>query len=349
MMIKGYMSRYDPEAHMSKSLNFSSATSPMGFQRIIESYMEKRVGTSYGPPQQRKMTIFIDDINMPTLNEWGDQITNEIVRQLMETNGFYSLDRPGDFSTILDIQILAAMIHPGGGRNDIPARLKRQFSIYNCTLPTTESLDKIFGIIGKGYFCPSRFNRQIVDFLPKLIPLTRILWQHTKQKMLPTPAKFHYIFNLRDLSRIWGGILKIEKEKCSSIGTLLKLWRHECTRVISDRFTTFDDKEWFVNKMDELVGQEIPEFYDQYPRKETYFVDFLSDPPEPTGEEDDDFFDEEFFIYEEIPSIEIVKDKILIFMALYNKEVRGAKLDLVLFEDALIHLMIVSRIIRTSR
>ena len=81
---------------------------------------------------------------------------------------------------------------------------------------------------------------------------------------------------------------------------------------------------------------------------ETYFVDFLRDMPEPSGDEPDDYVFEIPKIYEEIPEFHEVANRLMFFMNQYNETIRGSKMDLVFFNDAIIHMIIISRILRTA-
>eukprot|EP01135_Chromosphaera_perkinsii_P010177 Nk52_evm43s2039 gene=Nk52_evmTU43s2039 len=344
--IIGYLGKQNGEVMLSKKMNFSSATTPLIFQRSLESYVDKRMGTTFGPPAGKKMTIFIDDINMPVINDWGDQITNEIVRQQIEQKGIYSLEKPGEFVNIVDIQFLAAMIHPGGGRNDIPGRLKRHLTIFNCSLPSNASVDKIYSTIACGHYCEERgFSDEVREFMPQMVAITRKVWQATKVKMLPTPAKFHYIFNLRDLSRVWQGMIQVISETITTKVELVRLWRHELNRVISDRFTNEKDVQWLNKTMKDLIKEECGEDLAAELNTEAFFVKFLRDAVEPTGDEPDDFDFSRPSVYEPVADFPSLKERLESFQITYNEETRGSNMDMVFFQDALIHLVKISRVI----
>jgi hypothetical protein len=91
-----------------------------------------------------------------------------------------------------------------------------------------------------------------------------------KDKMLPTPAKFHYIFNLRELSRVFQGILLTPTATVKTGGfrsesqgvpfqgggiTLLRIWKHECARVFGDKLTNLKVKSIYYDFMDKQLTE----------------------------------------------------------------------------------------------
>jgi dynein heavy chain, axonemal len=361
--IKSFMRSFDPEVMASRSITFSSLTTPSVFQFTVEASVEKRQGRTFGPAGGKKLLVFVDDISMPAMNDWGDQVTNEIVRQLLEQGGMYSLEKPiGDMKMIVDCQYLAAMNTPGGGKNDIPNRLKRHFCIFNVPLPSVAAINNIFGQLVAGRFAADVFAPEVCAAAEKLVPITIGVWNKVQQKMLPTPAKFHYLFNMRELSKVFQGLILAERDRfrvsetphasfggdvTSPEAYLVALWRHECERVFVDKLTTYDDKKWTTDLLSSITKETFGKEIGRETETRVFFVDFLREPTfdEETGET----IDSNPSFYESTVSLPSIKQVADAKMKIFNETSKALKLDLVLFDDALKHMMRIARLLAMDR
>lgn len=71
--------------------------------------------------------------------------------------------------------------------------------------------------------------------------------------MLPTPSKSHYVFNLRDISRVVAGCALLRKENVDSKKMFAKIWCHESLRVFFDRLVNDEDREKAFKKLSSVV------------------------------------------------------------------------------------------------
>ena len=353
--------RLDQKHSGFKFVNFSSATTAMNFQIAVEESLDKRGGKNFGPANGKSLTIFIDDISLPEINEWGDQPTNEIVRQLIESGCFAFLDKDkrGDMKICEDLVFLAAMTHPGGGRSDIPSRLKRHFMVLNMVPPSIETINDIYGQILRGRFRHHPAGKGEGSVVSKLTSATIDLWKLTRSKLKSTPAKFHYNFTMRDLSRIFQGVVRISDEATivdtgdarrtmlQAGVTLIRVLRHECERVFCDKITNISDKDWYLEAFQRVAVEHFgPELANPAGDSENYFVDFLR---EDNIDEDGVLVSKAPQVYELGGDLASIKGRCLAYMERHNAANPTAKLGLVLFDDALRHLMRISRIMQMSR
>lgn len=68
------------------------------------------------------------------------------------------------------------------------------------------------------------------------------MYNGVEDKLKPIPAKSHYTFNLRDMSKIFQGICSSSAKLVVTKLDLIKLWVHENQRVFGDRMISEADK-----------------------------------------------------------------------------------------------------------
>jgi dynein heavy chain len=350
-----FFASLDVDREMVKKVAFSYATTGGTFQKTIENELDKRGGKMFGPPGSKQMTVFLDDMNMPLVNEWGDQPTLEAVRQLVAdgTFSFLDKDRRGDLKIVEDLRYIAAANSPAGGKNDLPNRLKRLFFTFNMIPPSNTTIDSIYGRILLGRYGQSGDSKKkmtakdkgLAECARKTIGSTIKLWIWVKKYFMPTPSKFHYLFNMRDLSRIFQGVMRAPRSVIKADKTLVQLWRHEVSRVFGDKLSTKEDQKRFAKKLVDITDQAFGKGYNEG-LGASWFVDFLR---EDVYDEDGILTEARPQIYEKVSKLETVRNKAHQYLQTHNVDRPNYRMDLVFFDDALNHLLRISRILGCPR
>lgn len=318
-------------------MNFSAQTRSDVTQLTIETKLEKKRKNLLGAPAGRTVVVFVDDVNMPLVETYGAQAPVELLRQFLDFSGFYDRDKLF-WKDIVDVVLFVGAAPPGGGRAAVTPRFSRHFNLLSIPPASDANLQQIFSSILQGYLTIARFENEIQKLCSSAVSATIEIYQKISEDLLPTPAKFHYTFNLRDISKVFQGILMIRPRKCTSADTFLRLWVHECQRIFYDRLINRQDQEWFEKTVVELCGRHFKSplsHEDLFCGTPLLFADFMKPDADPR-------------FYEEIK--DFAKLGVVLSDLLDNYNVTfPTQMNLVFFEDALMHTARLARILRQPR
>ncbi|KAJ3083362.1 hypothetical protein HDU99_010537, partial [Rhizoclosmatium hyalinum] len=215
-----------------------------------------------------------------------------------------------------------------------PHTLLRQYLDYrHCVnFPSAESLQSIYLQILSAHL--KIFPNNIQKLGEKLVLATLALHKKVASSFLPSAVKFHYIFNLRDLSNIFQGVLFSNKDTLKEPMDLIRIWLHETTRTYADKMVEFSDATQFQKFQQEIV-KKIFDDMDQAavnaePIMFTHFAGGIGEPK-----------------YGQIRDWATIKR--LLDEAQMQYEETNAAMNLVLFEDAMSHICRINRILESPR
>ncbi|OWK02684.1 hypothetical protein Celaphus_00010425, partial [Cervus elaphus hippelaphus] len=289
--------------------------------------------------------VKIQDIIVPTM----DTIRYTFLMDLSITYAKYDLKDTSKI-VLVDIQLIAAMGPPGGGRNPVTPRFIRHFNI--CTINTfsDETMVRIFSSIVAFYLRTRDFPPEYFLVGNQIVSGTMEIYKQSMENLLPTPTKSHYTFNLRDFSRVIQGCLLIERGAVEGKHTMIRLFVHEVLRVFYDRLVNDSDRFWLFTLTKNVVKDHFKESFDsifshlrkgntpitEEDLRNLMFGDYLN----PDLEGDDR-------VYIEIPNIHHFSDVVDQCLDEYN-QTHKTRMNLVIFRYVLEHLSRICRILKQS-
>ncbi|XP_029642789.1 dynein heavy chain 12, axonemal-like isoform X2 [Octopus sinensis] len=333
------------EKYIPTFLNFSAQTSANQVQTIIMTSLVKRRRGVFGPLIGKTAIFFVDDMNMPAKEVYGAQPPIELLRQFFDHGHWYDLKDTTQL-ILKDIQFLAAMGPPGGARCDVTPRFLRHFNIVAMNPFSEDSMVRIFSSLMSIYLRAEEFGTEYLGTGNMAVSATMEVYKNAMIHLLPTPAKSHYVFNLRDFSRVIYGVCLIKKAELENKKMFIRLWVHEIMRVFYDRLIDDSDREWLFKMCQRLVKETFKENFDLVFNHLTtedkvceadfhnlMFGDYMNP---------DAMIDER--VYTEVKSLDDMYHVVHTYMEEYNNT-HKTSMDLVIFRYVLEHLSRICRIL----
>nr|XP_054596285.1 dynein axonemal heavy chain 11 [Nothobranchius furzeri] len=321
-----------PESYTTSKVPFSYYTTSLMLQEILERTLEKRTGRSYFPVGNKRLVYFIDDMNIPAVDNYGTVQPHALIRQHLDYGHWFCRQKL-TLKEVQNTQYVACM-NPTAGSFNINPRLQRHFSVFAVNFPSVDAQRSIYSQILCGHLKQQHFGPLVQGSAAAVVQALTALHHKMAQTFLPTAIKFHYTFNLRDISNVLQGILLPGPETMRESTDLAMLWLHESCRVYSDRLVDAQDLQLFQKLQMETVHECFEELEDSKLNKQPLLYCHLAHMGEGLS-------------YVPITSWSSLRGVLTDALESYN-ELHPA-MNLVLFEDALQHVCRISRILEAPR